>query len=101
MGLVHVSLQRIGIEAKAPAGYGLRNSDPSRWFAFAKNYCLTDVDDTISIGDVFVTQPGPGQQHVMICERKGVAIHAHAGLGRVVRESVGREPSTLAHWRLI
>ncbi|MHA7820398.1 MAG: hypothetical protein ACX930_12195 [Erythrobacter sp.] len=101
IGLLFASMARIGREPVAPEGYRLRNSDPERWFAFARYSGLVDAGETgVMEGDVLVIEPGPGQQHLLIAETHKYAIHAHAGLRRVVRQPCDFTAEPLAHWRL-
>ena len=51
-------------------------------------------------GDVLLVKAAPGQQHLLIAEHPTTAIHAHAGLRRVVRETVVFPDIRFAHWRL-
>ena len=51
-------------------------------------------------GDVVLVEPGPGQQHLLIAEHSTSAIHGHAGLRRIVRETVRFPIMPIAHWRL-
>ena len=100
VGLVYASLLRIGRLPSAPQGYRLRNSDPSRWFAFAERSGLLAVSGAVAIGDVLMVEPGPGQQHLLIAESREIAIHAHAGVGRVVRQPIDFSHDAQSHWRL-
>lgn len=100
IGLLYASLVRIGRSAVAPEGYRLRNSDPSRWFGFARHSGLGDAEGDLIVGDVLVVAPGPGQQHLQIIETPKSVIHAHAGLRRVVRQPSDFSADLLAHWRL-
>ena len=100
VGLVRECLLAIGCNPKAPEGYGLRNTDHSEWFDFAYQSGFFDVSGDCIAGDVIMLSPGPAQQHLMIVERQGIAIHAHAGLKRVVRQPIPWPNSSLAHWRL-
>lgn len=100
VGLVHVCLDHAGVTGSPPEGYQLRNSEPGRWLAFSRNYGLADWQGPVEQGDILVTSPGPGQQHVMILETPNCAIHAHAGLRRVVRQPIDLSSPPLAHWRL-
>ena len=100
IGLVHASLMQIDRESRPPAGYRLRNSDPARWFAYALDSGFRETFDSPLPGDILLIEPGPGQQHLLIVENHFAAIHAHAGLGRVVRQSFIFPRSPLAHWRL-
>lgn len=99
IGLLHESLRRIGVSAPAPSGYSLRNSAPSRWFAAAGQYGLEEATGSDRRGDVLLVQPGPGQQHIQIIEASSEIIHAHAGIGRVVRGRRDPTLTTVARWR--
>jgi cell wall-associated NlpC family hydrolase len=100
VGLLICSLRSVGCVPVAPEGYRLRNTDPARWFACAVESGLVAVEGPIQPGDVILLRPGPGQQHVVIAEGDGIFIHAHAGLGRVVRQPITLSNDIIAHWRL-
>jgi len=78
----------------------MRNTNHAHWFAFAHRAGFIDVSGDVWTGDVVMSQPGPAQQHLMIAESKEFVIHAHAGLGRVVRQPASFPRNPLAHWRL-
>jgi len=100
VGLVYASLLAIGFKPRAPEGYALRNADPRRWFAHAGLSGLTSTHGTVRPGDVFLTSPSPGQFHLAISSGRATAIHAHAGLRRVVRQPMTLTPVASGHWRL-
>ena len=100
IGLLHVSLEIIGRKPRLPVGYKLRNSKPEQWFVFA-SYCgFHPACDLPLPGDVLLTAPSPGQQHLELVETCEMVIHAHAGLRKVVRQRLDTERPALAHWRL-
>ena len=101
IGLLHVSLLAIGREPLAPTGYRLRNLDTSRWMGLAEASGLRPTHGRALAGDILLIRPGPSQHHLLICEDAGHAIHAHAGLRRVVRQQMQFPPDPIAHWRLI
>lgn len=101
IGLVAVSLKAIGVSACPPSGYAIRNHSIGRWLACAARSALTEVSGTIRAGDILLVQPGPAQHHLMIAVRAPDAIHAHAGLRRVVRQRLAPELELGAHWRLV
>lgn len=78
----------------------MRNTDPSRWFDFAEYSGLFRVSGRVERGDVLLVKAAPGQQHLLIAEHPATAIHAHAGLRRVVRETIVFPNMPIAHWRL-
>ncbi len=100
VGLVHASLAAIGHQGQSPEGYALRTIDPQRWFACAHDYGLVKAHGSIRAGDVILTSPGPGQSHLAIAESEISAIHAHAGLRRVVRQTLSVMPAKLMRWRI-
>ncbi|MEP1423171.1 MAG: NlpC/P60 family protein [Erythrobacter sp.] len=100
IGLVACSLKAVGRLPDVPQGYRLRNIDHSRWIACAGRSGLVPVDDQIAIGDIVLVQPGPGQYHLVIVESTTSMIHAHAGLRKVVRQSMIFAEKRLARWRL-
>lgn len=101
IGLVLVSLKRIGFCAENPVGYALRNRTIVKWLGCAERAGLMRVDDAIAPGDVLLVSPGPHQHHLLIAQGLGSAIHAHAGLRRVVEEPLAPRPMPLAKWRLV
>lgn len=101
IGLVHAALIAIGRQPIPPQGYHLRNLDASRWFGFAQASGLATASGEIRPGDVVLLRPGPAQQHLVIAEDRSSAIHAHAGLRRVVCQPMHFPADPLAHWRLI
>ncbi|WP_299195000.1 peptidoglycan endopeptidase [uncultured Erythrobacter sp.] len=100
VGLVYASLVAIGRKPVAPEGYRIRNADAQRWFAAATLSGFAAADGTLEPGDLILIIPSPGQQHLMIVENLQTAIHAHAGLRRVVRQTMATDQEILAHWRL-
>lgn len=101
IGLVAVSLRKIGVSPDIPVGYALRNSSISSWLTLASRSGLKMADLPIEPGDVLLSKPGPQQHHIMIAETTSSAIHAHAGLRRVVCQPLDAGISLAAHWRLI
>lgn len=100
VGLVYASLVAIGRRPIAPQGYRLRNSDPRRWLAIAPLSGLEAANGSPDVGDTILISPSPGQHHLMIVDSPQSAIHAHAGLRRVVRQPMTFDQHILAHWRL-
>ena len=101
VGLLLASLQAIGVQTDHPIGYGLRNATIARWLACAPRSGLYDVSGPVVVGDVLLTSPGPMQHHILIVENRSSAIHAHAGLRRVVRQPFDENIVFEAHWRLV
>lgn len=100
IGLLACSLQAIGCQPIVPKGYRLRNSDASPWIHCAGESGLLPLIGSIKAGDVLLFKAGPGQHHIVIAESETSAIHAHAGLRRVVRQPMTNPGEKLAHWRL-
>ena len=101
IGLIHAALLAIDREPITPEGYRLRNSDPSRWLGCAELSGFQKSVGKPMIGDIALITPGMGQLHLIIADGKGQSIHAHAGLGRVVREPIPIDAAPIAQWRLV
>lgn len=100
IGLVVVSLEAIGLPANPPTGYAIRNRAVEQWLSHAASSGLVHAAGPIRAGDILLTRPGPAQHHLMIAENALSAIHAHAGLRRVVRQPLSQDIEIAAHWRL-
>ena len=100
IGLIACSLEAIGETPAVPEGYSLRNSDPSPWIGCAALSGFERATGPLEAGDILLIKPGPGQHHLMIAANEREAIHAHAGLRRVVRQPIVSTTKFLAHWRL-
>jgi cell wall-associated NlpC family hydrolase len=100
IGLVHASLIVIDRKPRSPEGYRLRNGDISAWLCFAELSGFGKVSGPFQEGDLILSTPGPGQHHLTVFEGRQTFIHAHAGLGRVVRQTISLSDPVLSHWRL-
>ena len=100
VGLVVASLQAVGAKVNDPVGYGLRNTSISRWLKCAAGSGLTPATGPIGTGDIILCQSGPSQHHLMIALDHTRAIHAHAGLRRVVEQPFEEQESPVLTWRL-
>jgi len=100
VGLVAASLTAIGRQPKVPRGYRLRNTGIDQWLGLAERSNLRPVLTKPLAGDVVLIEPGPAQNHLLIVEDAGSVIHAHAGLGRVVRQALDPSIAHLIRWRL-
>jgi len=100
IGLIAWSLKEIGENPSVPEGYSLRNSDLSLWKDCAELSGFKRETGPIEAGDLLLTKPGPGQHHLMVAANEREAIHAHAGLRRVVRQPLTSATKILAQWRL-
>lgn len=101
LGLVLVALGDIGKPVGFPLRYGLRNLDSQRFLRLAESAGFVEAADlSLDHGDVLALEPGPAQLHLAIVIPGGV-VHAHAGLGRVVRTPFPLPWPIAGHWRLI
>ncbi|MEQ8740955.1 MAG: hypothetical protein RID59_20710, partial [Hoeflea sp.] len=101
VGLVAACLREIGREPFAPSGYGLRNRTIDRWISCARRSGLAEVADAPLPGDIALVSPAVAQHHLIIIDHDWRAIHAHAGLRRVVSEPLGHAFLSIIHWRLL
>ena len=99
IGLVLVSLARIGIELHLPADYRPRR----RRFEIPKNALqragLERTQAPYAPGDILLLRTAPAQVHLAIVRDADSVIHAHAGLGRVVAQPLIESWTIAAAWR--
>ncbi len=100
VGVLAVALRSIGREASLPAAYRLRSRAIAGLPEIAEGCGLTPVEDAIQPGDVLLARIGTCQFHVLIAASDACFIHAHAGLGRVVRGPLANDWTIAGHWRL-
>jgi cell wall-associated NlpC family hydrolase len=101
IGLVACSLEAIGRKPHSPTGYGLRNSSLTPWLNCAEKSGLTPISGAVESGDIVLIRPGPGQYHLVIAENSSSAIHAHAGIRKIVRQKIAFSELKTRHWRLL
>lgn len=100
VGLVAASLSAIGHRPTVPRGYRLRNASIDQWLGAAARSGFFAAAGPIRPGDLLLLAPGPSQSHLLIVDHDDRVIHAHAGLGRVVRHVIAQETKPLMQWRL-
>ncbi len=100
IGLLIASLETIGVQTDGPKGYALRNRSIRPWLKHLPKAGFVEVKSRIEAGDVLIASPGPEQHHVLIADTSATAIHAHAGLRRVVRQPIPNDLRFVGHWRL-
>lgn len=100
VGLVAAALTATGPPPVAPGGYGLRNLGVDPWLPFAAQAGLEAVSDEVRAGDVLLIALGFAQHHLVIAADAESCVHAHAGLGRVVRQPWDPAWQVSAHWRI-
>lgn len=101
LGLVLVALADIGRPVRLPLRYALRNRDLERFERLPRAAGLREVwEPEAEPGDVLLLEPGPAQLNLAIVGVDGGAVHAHAGLRRVVRTPFPLPWPIVGHWRL-
>lgn len=100
VGLLVVSMRAIGAEVSDPSGYGLRNRSIDSHLEKFRLSSFVSASGEMESGDILVVRPGPGQHHILICHGRSGFVHAHAGLGRVVRSSGPSPWQVWRHYRL-
>ena len=100
VGLVHASLVALGRRPVPPRGYGLRNIAIDQWLEFAARSGLAPALGASGNDEVLLASLGYGQHHLMINTGTNAVIHAHAGLGRVVRQPRDPAMCILARWQV-
>ncbi len=101
IGLLAAALDRIGRPIALPTGYPLRLRKLAGWMPDPTALGFVAVTGALEPGDVVLLQPGLDQIHLAIAAAGGGWIHAHAGLRRVVHQSVLPAGPILGQWRLI
>lgn len=100
VGLLVLSLEMIGRAPSAPTGYAFRNRAIDHWLPLASSAGLVEGELPVRSGDVLLAHVGCQQHHILIADSKDTVIHAHAGLGRVVREPWATSHGLHLLWRL-
>lgn len=91
----------LGPDARAPAGYALRNASIARHL-----HCLAEAGFAPAgcgdhrRGDLILVQPGPAQHHLLVALGGAAFVHAHASLRRVVIHRGQLPWPEFARWRL-
>jgi hypothetical protein len=100
VGLVAQALARCDRVPVCPSGYRLRALDLGPFLGFAEANGLNAAAGAVAAGDVLLVHLHRIQPHLLLAVGSGDLVHAHAGLGRVVRQP-GPCPWTIAaRWRL-
>ena len=101
VGLVLAALSDIGRKPAELGGYAMRRVDPAHHFEIALDCGFQPFEgNVLEIGDLLVVRPGPAQVHLLVLGRRSRFIHAHAGLGRVVRTPAPFTLPIIDTWRL-
>ncbi|MEL7690277.1 NlpC/P60 family protein [Citromicrobium bathyomarinum] len=101
IGLVLVSLARIGIELHLPADYRPRRRRFEIPDAALQRAGLASAPAPYVAGDILLLRTAPVQVHLGIVRDAGWVIHAHAGLGRVVAQPLSESWAVAAAWRFV
>ena len=100
VGVLGAALAGCGRAAAVPTGYALRLKDPAPWLAGAGALGLRQTRGAVRPGDVVMLALGSHQHHLAIIAPDGAAIHAHAGLRRVVHGDLPADWTVIGRWRL-
>lgn len=100
VGVLAEALARCGWAMALPNGYALRATTLTPLLARARMLGFHPTEGPARPGDVLLLAPGSNQHHLAIVAADGAAIHAHAGLGRVVHGALPADWALLGRWRL-
>jgi hypothetical protein len=101
VGLIGLALAGPGQQLDIPCDYALRGDYLGRISAFFDRSEFAIVsDEQIEVGDILLGVPGPHQAHFLVATKDG-AVHAHAGLRRVVLTPYPLPWPIVGHWRFI
>ncbi|MBS0255820.1 MAG: hypothetical protein JSS36_11595 [Proteobacteria bacterium] len=100
VGVLAIALRRIGRPEALPAAYALRMIDIAPLLSGAADLGFVPVRGPARPGDVTILALGQHQHHLAIIAPDGAAIHAHAGLRRVVHGALPDDWLVIGRWRL-
>ena len=100
IGLVLASLAAVGARIDLPADYRPRRRSFTVPLDALHAAGLVAADGGRRAGDILLLRTAPAQLHTAIAIGNGDIVHAHAGLGRVVRSPLPDSWPILAAWRL-
>jgi cell wall-associated NlpC family hydrolase len=100
VGLVIAALEAVGSSVPRIAAYAFRQREFASQLGSAAEAGFAEVDGVRRPGDMLLLRTGPGQVHLGIVGRDGRLVHAHGGLGKVVRTPAPFPWPVERHWRL-
>lgn len=99
IGVVAVALAGCGDAIEIPCDYTLRGNYLGRISAFLDRDCFSRMsNENMEAGDILLCQPAVRQLHLAVVTHVG-AVHAHAGLRRVVLTPLPLPWPVVGHWR--
>ena len=100
VGLVWAAYAAAGVRLKAPCDYPIRGWSAARVRAALDGCGLEPVADSAALcaGDVALLPMGAGQFHLAVLDQES-AVHAHAGLRRVVESPLADGWAAASRWR--
>lgn len=104
VGVLEAALAGAGRPARLPNGYALRAASLPALGGLAAELGLGPVDEAAACpvpGDVLLLRPSPCQFHLAIAGGAGKAVHAHAGLRKVIFGPLSGAWQRAGHWRLL
>lgn len=101
IGLLAAALSAIGRPVDLPNGYTLRLRDAARWIPDPATLGFAAAEHPFAPGDTVLLDLGGGQAHLAVAGPRCDWVHAHAGIGRVVRSPALPEGKILGRWRLL
>ena len=100
IGLVLASLAAVGVRIDLPADYRPRQRSFTIPLEALHAAGLVQTAGARRAGDILLLRTAPAQLHTAIAAGHGDIVHAHAGLGKVVRAPLPDSWPILAAWRL-
>lgn len=100
VGVIACALASCGLPVVEPRPYRLRMTGFANLDELAAVNGFEAAVSAIARGDLLLVTPGPGQFHLMCAVSPGSAVHAHAGLRRVVRQPLCDGQGLRSHFRL-
>lgn len=99
IGVLASALRATGRSAPLPCDYSARTSAVPSLAEVARACGFDTASGEPLPGDVVLVRIGPCQFHLLIASRGSLFVHAHAGLGRVVKSPLPDDWKIAGHWR--
>lgn len=101
IGVLSATMAQVGRPIAPPNGYATRLRDLDAFRPLAFTWGFAEASGPVEPGDVLMFAVGPVHFHLAIAAERGLFVHAHAGLRRVVLGPAGADWRATGHWRLI
>lgn len=101
IGLLQAAMAAAGSRMMLPNGYSIRQREPPDLSGIARSSGFRKVSrGDLLAGDIVIMRPSACLIHLAIVMDGDRAVHAHAGLSKVVMSRMPLPWPVISHWRL-